>query len=574
MIGFVHMQATEIIEGSEPQQWYLWARDQALDVRALSQNASTSFIFGLMGETGEAHPWLPKFMRKLKVWKEDGEYNEADERSSLLPKDANGTQDPETPQDEVKGRSTTRLVWEEFKILLRGSIPVILAYTLQMSLQTISVVIVGRSSPHDLSVAAFSYMFAMCSGWLIALGGTTAMDTIASATFTGSKDPHDLGIVLQRAFIVLTLFFIPIAVLWACAEPFFLALGQNPDLSRDSARFLWCLMPGALGYIYFECMKKFLQAQEIMRPGTYILLITSPLNALLNYLFIYPLNLGLLGAPFATSISYWLSFLGLVAYTRFVSGSQHWGGWTTRSFRPFHNIVTFARLAALGFIHVGTEWWAFEIVALAAGRLGPLPLAAQSVIMTADQVMNTIPFGVGVAASARVGNLLGAKSAKGAARAANTAAWLSIFLGAVVLVILMGTKNVFAKIFNDDPAVVKLTSEVLPFVALFQISDGLNGSCGGSLRGMGRQHIGAAVNIVSYYCGALPLGVWLAFHGWGLKGLWVGQCIALYCVGILEWAIVAFSDWDYEVKKCFERMDHDDDEDNAIDNGESHERRD
>jgi MATE family multidrug resistance protein len=166
-------------------------------------------------------------------------------------------------------------------------------------------------------------------------------------------------------------------------------------------------------------------------------------------------------------------------------------------------------------------------------------------------------FGVGVAASARVGNLLGAKNAKGAARAANVAAWLSMILGAIVLAVLMGTRNNFAKIFNDDERVVKLTAKVLPFVALFQIADGLNGSCGGSLRGMGRQHIGAAVNIISYYCGALPLGIWLAFHGWGLEGLWVGQCIALYLVGFLEWAIVAFSDWEYQVQKAFERMDQD-----------------
>ena len=229
-----------------------------------------------------------------------------------------------------------------------------------------------------------------------------------------------------------------------------------------------------------------------------------------------------------------------------------------------HNMGTFSRLAALGVIHVGTEWWAFEIVALAAGRLGTIPLAAQSVIMTSDQVMNTIPFGVGVATSARVGNLLGAKNAKGAARSANTAAWLSMLLGALVLVVLMASKDHFAKIFNDDESVVRLTAEVLPYVALFQIADGLNGSCGGSLRGMGRQHIGAAVNIVSYYCGALPLGIYLAFHGWGLKGLWVGQCIALYLVGLLEWVIVAFSNWDYQVKKAFERMDQDERTENGV----------
>jgi multidrug resistance protein, MATE family len=226
---------------------------------------------------------------------------------------------------------------------------------------------------------------------------------------------------------------------------------------------------------------------------------------------------------------------------------------------------TFARLAILGIIHVGTEWWAFEIVAIVAGQLGTISLASQSVIMTADQVMNTIPFGVGVAASTRVGNMLGARNARGAARAANTAAWLSMFMGMLVLAILMASRNSFAKIFNDDPRVVRLTAEVLPYVALFQIADGLNGSCGGSLRGMGRQHIGAAVNLISYYCGALPLGIYLAKKaGWGLSGLWVGQCIALYAVGIGEWIIVAFSNWDYQVEKAFERMDHDERLENGV----------
>src|SRR5271154_6224495 len=373
------------------------------------------------------------------------------------------------PEDETP---TRKLILHEFWVLFKGSIPVILAYTLQNSLQTISILIVGRASPQDLSTAAFSYMFAMCTGWLIGMGGSTALDTLASSTFTGSKSKHDLGILLKPSFIVLGLFYIPVAILWLFSEPLFLALGQTPRLSHDSARFLTCLIPGGLGYIYFESMKKYLQAQEIMRPGSYVLLVTSPISAALNYLFVYQFKWGLFAAPFATGIGYWLSFLGLVLYARFVAGHQCWGGWSKKSLL---NMGTFAKLAILGVIHVGTEWWAFEIVALAAGRLGELPLAAQSVIMTADQVMNTIPFGIGVAASARVGNMLGWRNAKGAARSANTAAWLSMFMGAAVLVVLMAVKDSFARIFNDDERVVRLTAEVMPYVALFQIADGLNG---------------------------------------------------------------------------------------------------
>ena len=105
-----------------------------------------------------------------------------------------------------------------------------------------------------------------------------------------------------------------------------------------------------------------------------------------------------------------------------------------------------------------------------------MSLASQSVIMTTDQVLNTIPFGIGVAASARVGNLLGARDAKGAARAANTAAVLSIILGAAVMTVMLIVKDYYAKIFSDDTDVIKLTAQVMPLVALFQIADGLNGS--------------------------------------------------------------------------------------------------
>ncbi|EKG21777.1 Multi antimicrobial extrusion protein [Macrophomina phaseolina MS6] len=209
-------------------------------------------------DVASAKSWLPTFIRRNKK-RGDASPAIPSERTSLLP-----------PQEREEGefydledgdRTTTQLVLAEFWILLKGSIPVILAYTLQNSLQTISVLVVGRLSPEALATAAFSYMFAMATAWLIALGGTTAIDTLASASFTGSKNKHDLGVILQRAFFILALFYIPVAILWICAEPVFKLLGQEDYIARDSARFLTVLVPGGLGYIYFECLKKYLQAQ-------------------------------------------------------------------------------------------------------------------------------------------------------------------------------------------------------------------------------------------------------------------------------------------------------------------------
>jgi MATE family multidrug resistance protein len=59
-----------------------------------------------------------------------------------------------------------------------------------------------------------------------------------------------------------------------------------------------------------------------------------------------------------------------------------------------------------------------------------------------NTVLNTIPFGIGVAASTRVGNLLGLQSAVGAKRAAHASALLSVIVGAIVMIIMMASKDV------------------------------------------------------------------------------------------------------------------------------------
>ncbi|KAJ3554631.1 hypothetical protein NPX13_g10565 [Xylaria arbuscula] len=102
------------------------------------------------------------------------------ESTALIPKPTSGD------GNEVK---PTYQQWlGEIWILAKASIPVILAYALQNSLQATSILIVGRLSPEALATAAFSYMFATATAWLIALGGTTALDTLASSSFTGSQD--------------------------------------------------------------------------------------------------------------------------------------------------------------------------------------------------------------------------------------------------------------------------------------------------------------------------------------------------------------------------------------------------
>lgn len=235
-------------------------------------------------------------------------------------------------------------------------------------------------------------MFASVTGWSLSSGATTALDTLCSNAWTGATDKTIVGIHLQRALIFLGIMFFPIACIWWNAESLLLALGQEAALSQHAGLFLRYLLLGAPAYMTFEALKRYLQAQGIMHATTYVLLIASPINMLTNYIFVWwtPISLGFVGAPLATALSYWLMLGLLLLYIKYVAGGEAWGGWSRQCLTGWS---TFLKLAVPGVLMVCTEWWAFELVALAASYLGTVSLAAQSIILTTSAATYCVPFG-------------------------------------------------------------------------------------------------------------------------------------------------------------------------------------
>lgn len=99
--------------------------------------------------------WLPNMFRNASATLKDPDRT-PDERTSLLPPDDDhAARETYSIGSDTKGE--LKLVGHEFWVLFKGSIPVIMAYSLQNSLQTISVLIVGRLGPEALAVSAFCY---------------------------------------------------------------------------------------------------------------------------------------------------------------------------------------------------------------------------------------------------------------------------------------------------------------------------------------------------------------------------------------------------------------------------------
>jgi hypothetical protein len=81
-------------------------------------------------------------------------------------------------------------------------------------------------------------------------------------------------------------------------------------------------------------------------------------------------------------------------------------------------------------LQFGLEVWAFQLATLLAGRLGTVPLAAHTIVLNLSSFSFMFPLGISMAASVRVGNLVGQGDLCAARRSALLALALGLALGA------------------------------------------------------------------------------------------------------------------------------------------------
>lgn len=159
-----------------------------------------------------------------------------------------------------EAKEETKSAIREFGLLCARAAPVSAAYALQNSLQTGSILVVGRLGPDELSAAAQSYMLAMLA-FCIGHGGSSAIDSLAAVHYTTpNADRRLIGILLQRCCLVLFVLYIPWAIAFFFATPILLTLGQPESLAVNVQSFLRILAFGIPGYIWFESTKKLYQA--------------------------------------------------------------------------------------------------------------------------------------------------------------------------------------------------------------------------------------------------------------------------------------------------------------------------
>ncbi|CAN7009771.1 unnamed protein product [Brassica oleracea var. botrytis] len=442
---------------------------------------------------------------------------------------------------------------EEVKKQLWLAGPLIAVSLLQFCLQVISVMFVGHLGSLPLSAAAVATSFASVTGFTFLMGTASALDTVCGQSY-GAKLYGMLGIQMQRAMLVLTLYSIPLSIIWANTEHFLLFFGQDKSIAHLSGSYAKFMIPSIFAYGLLQCLNRFLQAQNNVFPVVLCSGVTTCLHVILCWALVLKSGLGFRGAAVANAISYWLNVILLSCYVKYSpSCSLTWTGFSKEALR---DIIPFMKLAIPSALMVCLEMWSFEFMVLSSGLL-PNPVLETSVLSICLNTSGTIwmiPFGLSGAASTRVSNELGGgnpKMAKLAVRVVLSIAILeSILVGSVLILI----RKIWGFAYSSDPQVVNFVASMLPILALGHCLDSFQSVLSGVARGCGWQKIGAVVNLGSYYLVGIPVGLLLGFHfRLGGRGLWLGIICALIVQGVCLSIITFLTNWDEEAHVDIDR---------------------
>jgi len=131
---------------------------------------------------------------------------------------------------------------------------------------------------------------------------------------------------------LLLLCYIPIAVVWWNGEWILAKVVPEPRSAELAGQYLRVLIVGGPFIGIFEAGKRFVQAQGLFHAVTFVLLAAAPINVFANWLLVWKLELGFIGAPIAIVITEILMPVFLLLYVLFVDGYQCWGGFSKRAF--------------------------------------------------------------------------------------------------------------------------------------------------------------------------------------------------------------------------------------------------
>lgn len=376
----------------------------------------------------------------------------------------------------------------------------------------------------------------------------------------GARDREALGRALQQGILVALIASVPVVLLrfytaeflsmtaWiadsfaaqeadtpgaAAAAREALKLNDLERLSEPAERYALAQSFATPFFLVFIALRQQLQGRGILKPALFVALIANGFNAICNEVLIFEMGYGLEGAGVATGMTrafMAIALLALIRRHRLLRGA--WVPWDRLSFR-WSGIRATLRYGIPVGLHFAFEVGAFGTTTLLAGCLGVTATVAHAAAINLASLTFMIPLGVALAATTRVGNLIGERRLGEAQLSSYVALWMGGGVMALLGGVLLLGRNHFPHIYLDDAAPIALAAAVLPIAAAFQIFDGLQVVGSGILRGAGKTVPPAVFNFIAWWVIALPTAAWFVFRrGGSLEQIWWSLVLGLGIVAV------------------------------------------
>jgi multidrug resistance protein, MATE family len=415
----------------------------------------------------------------------------------------------------------------ELRTLLRLAGPLILGYVGSQLMSLVDTAMVGRLGATALAGVGIGngiYFTVSCLG----LGCVSGMEApVAQAV--GAGEPLRARRLLWQGIRVAIGVSAPLVIVMMALLPLLSSAGVDAATRAQVERYVWARMLNVVPFLVFNAQRAYLQAVAVTRPIVVASVVGNIANFIGNYLLIYRAGWGVAGSGVASTLA---SVAMVAVLARAIADVEAPPDPGRRRFDPAL-VRTILRLGVPMGLQVVAEVGVFATVGVLSGRMGATSAAAHQVAIALASFTFCVTLGIGAATSVRVGLHIGAGDTP-AARHAGLVGLLAsaAFMSTSALTFLVAAPAL-AGVLTNDATVLAVAVPLVHVAALFQVSDGLQATAAGALRGAGDPHAPLWANLIGHWLIGLPVAVGLGFYAHrGVSGLWWGLSLGLTAVAV------------------------------------------
>ena len=169
---------------------------------------------------------------------------------------------------------------------------------------------VGSKGLTALNISLPIYSIYFGTGLLIGIGGSTLMSIEKGR---GRQDKADkiftlsfiLGLILATIYCIIGFIFL---------EEIALVLGATKEIMPFVKEYMVVVVIGTIPFVMGSVMAPFIRADKAPKKAMFAVIFSGFLNIILDYIFVFPLSMGMRGAAIATVFSYTISCLILLTH--------------------------------------------------------------------------------------------------------------------------------------------------------------------------------------------------------------------------------------------------------------------